>query len=83
SAAVIFANYYDNGGSVTKLSGIFKTPFSDVKKTDENIGSIAVAYAMGFIDKGNGTFGGSKKVTRAEAVQMIYDYILRLSKESN
>ena len=41
-----------------------------------------MAYAMGFIDKGNGTFGGSKKVTRAEAVQMIYDYILLLSEES-
>ncbi|MCH5192955.1 MAG: S-layer homology domain-containing protein [Oscillospiraceae bacterium] len=77
-AAVIFAEFYDKGG-IAELTGIFKTPFSDVKSTDENIGSIAIAYAKGFIDKGNGIFNGSKKVTRAEAVQMVYDYLLLLS----
>lgn len=73
-AAVIFAGRFDNG-NILKLKGIYKTPFSDVKSSDENAGYIAVAYAKGFIPKGNGKFNGSKTITRAEAVQMIYDYI--------
>lgn len=73
-AAVIFSGRFDNGG-ILKLKGIYKTPFSDVKSSDENAGYIAVAYAKGFIPKGNGKFGGSKTITRAEAMQMIYDYI--------
>lgn len=73
-AAVIFSGRFDNGG-ILKLKGIYKTPFSDVKSSDENAGYIAVAYAKGFIPKGNGKFNGSKTITRAEAMQMIYDYI--------
>lgn len=73
-AAVIFSGRFDNG-NILKLKGIYKTPFSDVKSSDENAGYIAVAYAKGFIPKGNGKFGGSKTITRAEAMQMIYDYI--------
>lgn len=67
-------------GKVSELKGIFKTPFSDVKSNDENIGSIAVAYSMGFIKGDNGKFDGTKKITRAEAMQMIYDYILSKEK---
>lgn len=73
-AAVIFSGRFDNG-NILKLKGIYKTPFSDVKNSDENAGYIAVAYAKGFIPKGNGKFGGSKTITRAEAMQMIYDYV--------
>lgn len=73
-AAVIFASRFDNGG-ILKLKGIYKTPFSDVKSSDENIGYIAVAYAKGFIPKGDGKFRGKATVTRAEAMQMLYDYI--------
>lgn len=81
SAAVIFADFYDNGG-ITKLKGIFKTPYSDVKSSDPNAGAIAVAYAKGFFGKGDGTFGGSKKITRAEAAQLIYGYIQLLSERA-
>lgn len=73
-AAVIFAGRFDNG-DMLKLKGIYKTPFSDVKSSDPNIGYIAVAYAKGFIPKGDGKFRGSSTVTRAEAMQMIYNYI--------
>lgn len=78
-AAVIFTGSYDQNG-LASLKGIYKTPFSDVKSGDENIGAIAIAYAKGFIPKGDGKFGGDKQVTRAEAVQMIYDYLVYLSK---
>ena len=74
-AAVMFTQS-SGFGKVSELKGIFKTPFSDVKDTDENIGSIAVAYSMGFMKGENGKFSGEKQITRAEAMQMIYDYIL-------
>lgn len=78
-AAVLFTKSYDNN-RLAELKGIYKTPFSDVKSSDENIGAIAIAYAKGFIPKGDGKFGGDKKVTRAEAVQMIYDYLAHITK---
>ena len=80
-AAVIFAEFYDSG-NIRNLKGIFRTPFSDVKSTDENVGSIAIAYSMGFMKGADGKFDGSRKITRAEAVQMVYDYILYVSKNS-
>ena len=70
---------YDRDG-ISELKGIYKTPFSDVKSNDENIGAIAIAYAKGFIPKGNGKFNGEQKITRAEAVQMIYDYLVHITK---
>ena len=79
-AAVMFTQS-SGFGKVSELKGIFKTPFSDVKSNDENIGSIAVAYSMGFIKGDSGTFNGTKKITRAEAMQMIYDYILSKGKK--
>lgn len=78
TAAVIFTKMYDRE-DIAKLKGIFKTPYSDVKSSDENAGAIAIAYAKGFFGKGDGKFGGSKKITRAEAVQLVYDYIKLLS----
>ncbi len=78
-AAVIFTQIYDTEG-ISKLTGIFKTPYSDVKSNSENIGSIAIAYAKGFFQKtADGKFGGSHKVTRAEAMQMVYDYLVKIS----
>ena len=77
--AVMFTQKYDNN-NIADLEGIFKTPFSDVKSSDKNIGAIAIAYAKGFIPKGDGKFNGDKQVTRAEAVQMIYDYLVYITK---
>lgn len=78
-AAVLFTKGYDNN-HLAELKGIYKTPFSDVKSNDENIGAIAIAYAKGFIPKGDGKFNGEKQITRAEAVQMIYDYLVYITK---
>lgn len=79
TAAVIFTKLYDSD-DISKLKGIFRTPYSDVKSSDENVGAIAIAYAKGFFGKGDGKFNGSVKITRAEAVQLVYDYIEKLSK---
>ena len=78
-AAVMFTKSYDNN-NIAGLKGIYKTPFSDVKSNDENIGAIAIAYAKGFIPKGDGKFNGGRQITRAEAVQMIYDYLTYITK---
>ena len=78
-AAVLFTKGYDNN-HLAELKGIYKTPFSDIKSNDENIGAIAIAYAKGFIPKGDGKFNGEKQITRAEAVQMIYDYLVYITK---
>jgi len=78
-AAVMFTQIYDTEG-ISKLTGIFKTPYSDVKSNSENIGSIAIAYAKGFFQKtADGKFNGSHKVTRAEAMQLVYDYLVKIS----
>ena len=79
-AAVIFAKMYDPN-SLGELKGIYKSPFGDVKSTDENVGYIAIAYAKGFISKpADGKLNGGQKITRAEAAQMLYDYLKLLSK---
>lgn len=77
-AAVAFGQIY-LPAEVAKLN-IFKSPFSDVKNSDKEAGYIAVANAKGFITGTNGKLGGDKKITRAEAVQMMYDYLVFLSK---
>lgn len=78
-AAIIFTRecYSDN---VAQLKGIYKTPFTDVKSNNENIGYIAIAYAEGFMPlPANKKFNGSHKITRAEAAQMVYDYLKLIS----
>ncbi len=78
-AAVIFTRdcYSDN---VAQLKGIYKTPFTDVKPDNENIGYIAIAYAEGFIPlPADKKLNGSHKITRAEAAQMVYDYLKLIS----
>ncbi len=77
-AAVMFGKMYLSA-DIAKLN-IFKSPFSDVKDSDENAGYIAVANAKGFITGANGKLNGDKKITRAEAAQIIYDYLKFLSK---
>lgn len=80
-AAFIFTQFFDTNG-ITSIPGIFRSPFSDVKSSSEYAGVIAVANAKGFMNGKDGKFNGSKKITRAEAVQMIYDYILYINKKS-
>lgn len=79
-AAVMFAQMYDHSG-IADLKGIYRSFYSDVKSSDENAGHIAIAYAKGFFGKtADGQFRGDRVITRAEAMQLVYDYLKLLSK---
>lgn len=79
-AAVMFTKLYDRN-NIADLKGIFRSVYSDVKNSDENAGHIAIAYAKGFFGKtADGQFHGDKTITRAEAMQLVYDYLKLLSK---
>ncbi len=79
-AAVMFAQMYDHN-NIAGIKGIFKSFYSDIKSSDENVGHIAIAYAKGFFGKtADGQFHGDTVITRAEAVQLVYDYLKLLSK---
>lgn len=77
-AAKVFVNVY-GGSDYAELKGIYRAPFKDVAATDDYVGYIAIAKALGFAsaDK-NGNYSPDKVLTRAQAMQMIYDYIERL-----
>ena len=77
-AAKMFGQLY-LPSDVAKMK-IFKSPFSDVKNSDDDAGYLAVANAKGFITGTDGKLNGDKNITRAEAVQIIYDYLVTLSK---
>lgn len=79
-AAVMFAQMYDHN-NIANIKGIFRSFYSDIKTSDENAGHIAIAYAKGFFGKtADGQFRGDKVITRAEAMQLVYDYLKLLSK---
>lgn len=58
------------GDTVPALKGIYKSPFSDVKDTDENVGYYAIAYAMGVVsgDKLN----AKADFTYGDMIKMVY-----------
>jgi hypothetical protein len=59
-----------------ELKGIYKTPFADVSDARSDIGSIALAYALGaFKADGEGRFRPDSDMTRADAMQTLYDYV--------
>ncbi|MBQ5319149.1 MAG: S-layer homology domain-containing protein [Oscillospiraceae bacterium] len=77
-AAVMFGKLY-LPADIAKMN-IFKSPFSDVKDSDKEAGYLAVAYEKGFVTGSDGKLGGSNTITRAEAVQIMYDYLKKISK---
>ena len=67
---------YPQSKIIAEFSGIYRSPFKDVKDTDKSIGYIALAYGMGAIDADkNGNFGPDEYVTREYALHCIYNYI--------
>lgn len=77
-AAKVFVDCY-GGSDYAMLKGIYRAPFKDVATTDEYVGYIAIAKALGFASgDSNGNYSPDKELTRAQAMQMIYDYIKRL-----
>lgn len=63
------------GQDIAQLKGIFKQVFTDVPLTDENAGYAAIAKGAGFMTGSGGKLDPDHKVTRAEAIQIIYDFI--------
>lgn len=58
------------GDTIPELKGIYKSPFSDVKDTDENVGYYAIAYGFGVVsgDKLN----AKDDFTMGDMIKMVY-----------
>ncbi|MGN1136428.1 MAG: S-layer homology domain-containing protein [Oscillospiraceae bacterium] len=77
-AAKVFVDIY-GGADYAELKGIYRSPFTDVPTSDEYVGYIAIAKALGFASAdSNGNYNPDKTVTRAQAMQLLYNYIKRL-----
>lgn len=61
------------GTQIPSLAGIYKSPFSDVKDSDENVGYYAIAYALGAVS-GN-RLEPDKAFTFADMIEMAYGYL--------
>lgn len=73
-AAKILANQY---ADIAELPGLFDNTFSDVPDGDKYVGYIAIAAAKGYMKGENGKFRPSEKMTRGEALMLVYDYLSR------
>ncbi len=73
-AAKILANQY---ADIAELPGLFGNTFSDVPDGDKYVGYIAIAAAKGYMKGENGKFRPSEKMTRGEALMLVYDYLSR------
>ncbi|MBQ8569873.1 MAG: S-layer homology domain-containing protein [Oscillospiraceae bacterium] len=64
------------GKEFAELKGIYKAPFKDIDPKREDLGYIAMAYAMGAVKADSqSNFNPDSKVTRAYAMYLIYTYI--------
>lgn len=72
-AAKILAGY----PKIAELPNLFKSPYSDVSEDDPYVGYIALAVAQGYIKGENGKFRPSAKMTRGDALLLVYDYLDR------
>ncbi len=71
--AMVMLTAAECGTVVPSLAGIFKSPYTDVKDTDKNIGYYAIAHALlGSEDK---TLGAADAFTYADMIEMVYAYL--------
>ncbi len=73
-AAKILTEQYSD---IAELPGLFSSSFSDVPTDDKYVGYIAIAAAKGYMKGKNGKFRPSAKMTRGEALMLVYDYLSR------
>lgn len=73
AAKILTAQYAD----IAELPGLFSSAFSDVPADDKYVGYIAIAAAKGYMKGENGRFRPSAKMTRGEALLLVYDYLSR------
>ena len=72
-------------GKVAELKGIFNTDyFTDSDKiSDDLIGYAAIAKGLGILELFGDKISPDTRLTKAEAVQMVYTYILNSISETN
>ena len=73
-AAKILTGQYSD---IAELPGLFSSAFSDVPADDKYAGYIAIAAAKGYMTGEKGKFRPSAKMTRGEALMLVYDYLSR------
>ena len=74
AAKMLTSRYLDE--NVASLP-IFKTSYRDVKEGNKYAGYIAVADALGFMSGKDGKFNPSAKITRGQALQLIYNILAK------
>lgn len=74
AAAKILTKQYSD---IAELPGLFSSAFSDVPAEDKYVGYIAIAAAKGYMKGEKGKFRPSAKMTRGEALMLVYDYLSR------
>ncbi|MCM1523233.1 MAG: S-layer homology domain-containing protein [Ruminococcus sp.] len=77
---------YAGVADCAEFTSIYKSPFKDVADNDENLGYLALAYALGAIRAdANGNYHPTAAVTREYAYHCLYQYIAngQNSKHSN
>lgn len=73
AAKILTEQYAD----IAELPGLFSNPFSDVSADDKYVGYIAIAAAKGYMQGESGKFRPSAKMTRGEAIMLVYNYLSR------
>lgn len=73
-AAKILTEQYSD---IAELPGLFSSSFSDVPADDKYVGYIAIAAAKGYMKGESGKFRPAAKMTRGEALMLVYDYLSR------
>lgn len=59
------------GDNIAQLKGIYKSPFTDVKDTDKNVGYYAIAYAMGAVS--GSKLNADSPYTYGDAIKLLYN----------
>lgn len=72
---LVKGKYGSNISDIAELKDLFKLTFTDVDEASEYAGYIAIANAAGLITGNGDTFAPTAKLTRGEALKLMYDYL--------
>lgn len=71
--AMIMLTAAECGTKVPKLDGVFKSPYVDIKDTDENVGYYAIAHAL--TNSTETELKPDESFTYADMIELVYNYI--------
>ncbi len=71
--AMIMFTAAECGTAVPELKGIFKSPYSDVKDSDSNVGYYAIANAL--LGGKDDVLGAADSFTYADMIELVYNYL--------